>query len=267
VNDLRPAGEYDIARLAALFTAAYEGYYVPFAISESTLRYMVDAYQLDLGASRVALLGDETVGLANLGVRGDRGWIGGIGVIPSARRRGIARALMEAVLDEARRLELAEVWLEVLERNEPAYRLYEQLGFRTTRDVDVWVLDGMEGEGRGSAWEVPLDAACARVRELRASPEPWQRADETLEYMRGLDPPLRGLRTDGAVAIYRAAPQAISLVQIAGDEEDTADLLTSLRAEGTINALNLPAGEAAADAMHTLGGRIAARQHEMRLTL
>ena len=78
----RPAGQHELARLAGLFTAAYEGYLVPFSIDERTLRFMVDAYDLDLDASRVALLDSVPVGLANVAVRGDRAGIGGIGFTP-----------------------------------------------------------------------------------------------------------------------------------------------------------------------------------------
>jgi ribosomal protein S18 acetylase RimI-like enzyme len=265
VSELRPASEFELGQLARLFTAAYEGYYVPFAIDEATLRFMVDAYQLDLGASRVALRDGDPIGIANLGVRGDRGWIGGIGVVPAARRHGVARALMEAVLGEARRRGITAVSLEVLEQNEPAYRLYDELGFETTRWVDVWVLD--RADGVSSARETDVDEAHARIRELRRGAEPWQRADETLAHARTLEPPPAGLVADGGAVVYRATPQAVSIVQIAGDERATQALLASLRTRGTVNLLNLPAGEPAASALRSLGGRIAARQREMALTL
>ena len=45
----------------ALFNAAYEGYVIPFRLDEAILRFMVDAYDLDLYSSRVAFSGDEAV--------------------------------------------------------------------------------------------------------------------------------------------------------------------------------------------------------------
>jgi ribosomal protein S18 acetylase RimI-like enzyme len=264
VSDLRPASDYDLGRLARLFTDAYEGYFLPFAIDEATLRFMVDAYDLDLDASRVALREGVPVGLANLGVRGDRGWIGGIGVVPAARRRGLARALMEAVLDAARERGLSEVRLEVLEQNEAAYRLYDALGFETTRWVEVWVLD--RGDG-GDAREVSVDEAGAVIAELRQAPEPWQRADETVDRLREIEPAPRGLAVDGGAAIFRETPQAVALLQIAGDHASAEALFSTLRGRGAVNALNLPEDDPAAAAMRRLGGRVAARQREMRLTL
>jgi GNAT superfamily N-acetyltransferase len=265
VNELRAASDFELGRLARLFTAAYEGYYLPFVIEEATLRFMVDAYQLDLSASRVALRDGDPVGIANLGIRGNRGWIGGVGVVPLARRCGIARALMAGVLAEARRRGIVTVSLEVLEQNEAAYRLYDDLGFETIRWVDVWVLDRVDDVS--SARETDVDEAHARIRELRRGPEPWQRADETLVHARTLDPPPAGLVTDGGAAVYRITPQAISILQIAGDERAAEALLASLRTRGTVNVLNIPADDPAASALRSLGGRIAARQREMALTL
>ena len=41
--ELRPAGSLDHGALAALFTAAYEGYVLPMQITEEQLRFIVDA--------------------------------------------------------------------------------------------------------------------------------------------------------------------------------------------------------------------------------
>lgn len=52
-----------------------------------------------------------------------------IAVAPGARRHGLGRALMLAMLDEARRREAREVFLEVRADNPNAQALYESLGF------------------------------------------------------------------------------------------------------------------------------------------
>ena len=91
------ASELSVAELAALFTAGYEGYLVPMHVDEAMLQSFVDMWDLDLSRSRV----EEGRGIALLGVRGERGWVGGLGVVPSARRTGLGRALMEAVLVDA----------------------------------------------------------------------------------------------------------------------------------------------------------------------
>jgi ribosomal-protein-alanine N-acetyltransferase len=52
-----------------------------------------------------------------------------VGVLPAARRRGIARLLVQELLTEARRRGAQEVLLEVRMDNKPARRLYEDQGF------------------------------------------------------------------------------------------------------------------------------------------
>jgi ribosomal protein S18 acetylase RimI-like enzyme len=57
-------------------------------------------------------------------------WIvGTVGVLPSCRRRGIARKLVEASLDLIKELGGKKAFLGVIDGNLPAYQLYESLGF------------------------------------------------------------------------------------------------------------------------------------------
>ena len=86
--ELVSASRLDDADLAALFTAAYEGYLVPLVVDENAVRYLTESYDLDRDASRIALRDGQQVGLANLGLRGQDAWIGGVGVVASERRRG-----------------------------------------------------------------------------------------------------------------------------------------------------------------------------------
>ena len=125
-----------------VFTAAYEGYLVPFVVDENAVRFLTVSCDLDRDASRIALRDGQPVGLANLGLRGEDAWIGGVGVVPSERRRGTGRTLMRAVQDEARSRGVARVWLEVIVENTQAIALYEQLGYGHVRDLDVWSLAG-----------------------------------------------------------------------------------------------------------------------------
>ncbi|MFN8420790.1 MAG: GNAT family N-acetyltransferase [Anaerolineae bacterium] len=74
---------------------------------------------------------NKAVGLVNTGTQGTGGrwFIGNVGVLPDYRRRGLARKLVEASVDLARRNKATMVWLDVIPGNVPAYKLYENLGF------------------------------------------------------------------------------------------------------------------------------------------
>ena len=255
--ELRPASSLSAAERVALFNAAYEDYVIPFRLDESALTGMIDWFDLDVEASRVAIRDGEPAGFGNLGLRGDQGWIGGVGVVTSARRQGIGELLMQALHDESAARGVKQVWLEVIEQNDAAYRLYEKLGYDLVRWVEVWTLSAELPPGRTR--EVPVEQAHARIRDLRTKREPWQRSDATLAHYGDA----RGVETDEGAAIFRVAGAA-QVVQIAGEPRE---LLQAVRSHGNVVMLNLPAGDPVGDAMRELGGSVTVRQREMILRL
>jgi ribosomal-protein-alanine N-acetyltransferase len=75
---------------------------------------------------------DETgalVGWAGVLIAGDQAEILTVGVVPHARRRGIATKLLDALVDRARAKGATELFLEVRVDNAPAQQLYEREGF------------------------------------------------------------------------------------------------------------------------------------------
>jgi ribosomal protein S18 acetylase RimI-like enzyme len=233
--NLVPADRFSLAELAALFTRGYEGYAIPMRVDEPTMRYMVETWDVDLSRSRVA----DDVGVCNLGVRGDRGWIAGIGVAPEARRSGVGRALMEAVLA----LAPPTVTLEVIEGNDAAIRLYEALGFARTRILEVWSVEAPAVEARR------VEPAPLGQRDL-----PWQRQDESLPA------DVERWEVDGGAMLLRGA----SVLQLAADDEAAAAALLSRGKPLTF--ANVPEGDPASAALRRLGGALTLRQLELRWT-
>ena len=64
--------------------------------------------------------------------RADRAHLGGMWVDPAARRRGVGRALVDAVLAWARERRFRDIVLWVAEGNAAATALYERAGFTRT---------------------------------------------------------------------------------------------------------------------------------------
>jgi ribosomal protein S18 acetylase RimI-like enzyme len=260
--DLVPASSFAPDELAGLFTRAYEEYVVPFQVDRAQLEFMVRTFDLDLGASRVAVRDGEPVGLGNLGVREGRGWIGGVGVVPAARRRGIGRTLMEALHGEGRRLGLREIRLEVIEQNEAAYRLYLDLGYQVIREVEIGSIDTKLEPG--SAREVPWEEAHAQIHALGHPVEPWQREDATLAHYEDL----RGLVAEKGAAVFRVTADGRALLlQLAGGEEAARDLLATMAGFGTPVVFNVPSDDPTMAALRELGGHVTIRQREMALAL
>ncbi len=77
----------------------------------------------------VATDGDEVLGYAGLAAGDEEAWVQNIAVRRSAQRRGIGRALLEALLGEAERRGIKQTLLEVAIDNAPAQRLYATYDF------------------------------------------------------------------------------------------------------------------------------------------
>jgi RimJ/RimL family protein N-acetyltransferase len=226
---------------------------------------MVEIFDIELAHSLVAVDRDSLVGLANLGRRDDRTWVGGVGVVPERRGEGLGERLMRELLDRARDVAASGMTLEVILENTPAIRLYEKLGFEPTRELDILSLPRDAAGER--AEEVPLDRARSAIASLRAEPEPWQRADETVENLVRHGRAPNALARDGGAAIYRAESGRITVLQMEGDEAAVSELIASLRHEGAVSAGNFPSGGAVATALRTAGARLVVRQLEMFLSL
>jgi GNAT superfamily N-acetyltransferase len=124
------------AELAAAYNLVYSDYVVPFVVSEAWARQYVPANGIALEHSPLWLDDNgAVVALAALGVRGERGWVGGFGVAPDHRGQGLSQQLARVALDHAREVGLRQVQLEVITTNARAIRTYERVGFVRTRDL------------------------------------------------------------------------------------------------------------------------------------
>ena len=72
-------------------------------------------------------------GYAVYGFDGDAFHLMNLAIAPEARGEGLSHVLMEDFLAEARRLQVAEAWLEVAVTNDAALALYRSHGFEDVR--------------------------------------------------------------------------------------------------------------------------------------
>jgi ribosomal protein S18 acetylase RimI-like enzyme len=261
---LEPASRWSYAELARIFNAGYEAYYTPFTLDEAAFRAMSTMWDDDLDASRIAVVDGEPAGICKLAIRGDEGWIAGVGVGVPYRGSGVGRALMDGVIAEAKARRLRRIWLEVLVQNEPAIRLYEKLGFEHVRDLEIWTLEKLVSQ-KHKARSVPAAQAHTRIRAERTWREPWQRADETVANLEQIE----SLESERGAVLFRRTGERVSLLQgVAADEAAARDLLQAFPSEATsLQWLNGPEGDPFNSAIASLGGTLAHRQHEMVLAL
>ncbi len=106
--------------------------------------WSVTMFAAQLGLPGLFALLDEAGGMVLMRVAADEAEILTLGVAPEARRRGIARALVEAGCEAAGKGGAAKVFLEVAARNAGARALYEGSGFVKTGVRRKYYADGSD---------------------------------------------------------------------------------------------------------------------------
>lgn len=135
--ELVAASEFSLEELAEAYNETRIDYIIPMPMTVERLRQYARVYDVDLSCSCAAVRAGTILGIGMLGVREGRAWITRLGVLPSGRRQGIGSRLMTFLLDAAREREIDEVWLEVIQGNNPAHELFTSLDFRETRELIV----------------------------------------------------------------------------------------------------------------------------------
>ena len=127
---LLPLSHFNDEQLAAIYNQTRVDYMVPMPMNAARLAEYAKTYDVNQDYSLVATSTDgEMLGIIMLGLREDRAWITRLGVIPNTRRNRVGQTLMESLMEQAARLSINFVMLEVIKNNTPAYQLFLKLGF------------------------------------------------------------------------------------------------------------------------------------------
>lgn len=112
-------------------------------------RFLADIAPPGTGCVIGAFDGTALIGVAGLRAESKRqvahkGLLFGMAIRPAAQRRGVGRALVQAVLDEARRADLLQLVLAYSAGNLPAEQLYRACGFvEFGREPRAVIVDGV----------------------------------------------------------------------------------------------------------------------------
>lgn len=282
--NLVAADRFDRARLAACFTAAFDGYIAgSFVMDAQTLVPFLDRQGADLALSRCVERDGALVGLCFVGefercsaeggtLRCRR--VGGMGVVAAARGSGASRQLLQQVIDDARAAGCDQLELEVFAQNDPAVRLYRAFGFE-----EVAPLWGFERE----AGDLPALPSGTPKRMARRCAAQWVavRGPRDLPYQLSAHTVAKApdgstlWRLGKALAIF-SEPQpgrlALSLlVDMRRNQADARALLAALIHAHPAHAIRVPQlmrDDCAAEALRDLGFRqLALHQLQMRLRL
>jgi ribosomal protein S18 acetylase RimI-like enzyme len=132
------------------FAAAFSDYLVKFSPDQEALREMLVRRGWVPELSAGAFDHGQLVGFTLNCLDGGTGYNSGTGVIPSHRRSGLARRLMEYSASLLRNAGAERYLLEVIEANTAAAELYRRCGFEQTRGLQCWIWEPSPGSVAGT---------------------------------------------------------------------------------------------------------------------
>ncbi|HWM26749.1 MAG TPA: GNAT family N-acetyltransferase [Chthoniobacterales bacterium] len=137
--EIIPAHDVPMAEQAEIFSQAFAGYVGgSFEMDAAALARFILHQGADLSYSYFARTAEGLAGFAYINRTGNISRVAGMGVVPAARRAGLAVRLLAHLLEAASARGDQAMMLEVIEQNPPAHRLYVEQGFRETAHLFSW---------------------------------------------------------------------------------------------------------------------------------
>jgi ribosomal protein S18 acetylase RimI-like enzyme len=183
--NLRTLEDVPYPRLHQAFLAAFADYAVPLALTELQLAEMHRRRGVRLDLSVGVFDGDAIAGFTFNGFGpwggASAGYDSGTGVLPSARGKRLAALMMERSLELLGAAGATRYVLEVLQGNATAFRVYEGIGFRVTREFLCWSLDVVRPRS-AAAFAIARASSIddVQVSGMRDWMPSWQHSDASL---------------------------------------------------------------------------------------
>lgn len=174
--EIIPAYDVPLAEQAKVFSQAFTGYVGgSFEMDAAALARFIFHQGADLTYSYFVRITDGLAGFAYINRTGNISRVAGMGVVPAARRAGVARRLLVHLLEEARTRGDQAMMLEVLEQNPAARELYTRQGFRETAHLLSWrrKADAPAIESTAVLEKISLIRACQIPSALDYPDLPW----------------------------------------------------------------------------------------------
>lgn len=180
--ELLPLLDYGLEQAVVLMNLGFSDYFVHFEMNLPAFLGMARSESIDLSSSRILWQDGQAAGLALIARRGWNSRLAAMCLTPAARRQGVGRASMNALLAEAEQRGERVMELEVIEENTPAVRLYQSSGFQTIRRlVSFETPESVHQETQGEQpVEVDIRQAARQVTLHGLSDLPWQVSGESL---------------------------------------------------------------------------------------
>lgn len=203
--------EFELPRIVDLLNLGFSDYIAHLEFSLISFLNMARTESIDLEASRIIHMDNLPVGVALIARRGWTSRLAAMCLSPEARGRGVGRAAMQLMLEEAASRGERAMALEVIESNTPAVRLYKGVGFRTERRLLSYAGEIAESENASPVGleEMDIRQVAGWVNRYGLPDLPWQISAESLAQA---GPPAQALRLrDACLVISNPDAETISI--------------------------------------------------------
>lgn len=270
----RTLTDADFDAVLQTFGESFSDYVVPFALTAEQLREINARRGVRFDLSVGAFDDDRLVAFTINGFEGTTAYDSGTGVIPSHRRRGLAREMIEFVIPHLRDAGARRYLLEVIQANTRALRLYESLGFTAMRALSCWSFDSTGGRSADVSIR-PIDHDWNDFASFRDVEPSWQNGDASMVRARAPRVVLGAFDGNTLVGYAIVFPLTHDLAQFAVRPSHRrrgfgASLLAGAirEAGGSLRALNVDARDAGIAAfLKACGGTLFIDQFEMSRAL
>ena len=184
------------------FAGAFSDYVVPMTPTREQLREMLTRRGWTPELCVGAFDDERMVAFTLNALDGDRAYDSGTGVLPSHRRRGLARELMERSFALLRDAGAREYVLEVIDTNVRAVELYRATGFVERRGLQCWRYESSSRRVDEPSSSAPRRLEDLKTRSLDVEPS-WQNSDASIA--RAREPHVILGDADGYAVVFPAS--------------------------------------------------------------
>jgi ribosomal protein S18 acetylase RimI-like enzyme len=215
--DVVPASNYPLSDIVNFLNQGFQGYFVPIHFDAVAFLNMLRQDGIDLTASRVLVTDDQPAGIALIARRGWTSRLAAMGIAKEKRGLGAGSWFMEKLIEEACQRAEHEMWLEVIEQNEPAMKLYQKCGFQIVRRLIGLIRKDAVDEEKGSLQEIDLRELGRLILQHGLPDLPWQLSGESIAQM---NPPGRAYQKGQAyVAISNPEAERVVIWSLLVEQE------------------------------------------------
>ncbi|MBI1259622.1 MAG: GNAT family N-acetyltransferase [Chloroflexi bacterium] len=132
--ELKPAYTLSFDQLADCFNTAFAGYVGgDIHFTAAALAGWIASEGIDLNLSQIVLRDGQPAGFGYIVRQGGECRLAAFGIVPSAAHQGVGKAAMLELIAQARARADSAFYLEVIEQNPRAVKLYQGVGFEIVR--------------------------------------------------------------------------------------------------------------------------------------